>query len=516
MPRVPADFSEKTLFLTILLIALLSLFPLLHLSPLFDEDEGYYAEISREMQLSGDYITPRFNGDPEFDKPILTYWIQSIAITLFGPSEFAVRFPSALATWLWILLTFSFVRRHLCTRQAFFTALFLTSAIQVTITGKAAITDPLFNLFLALCMFSMFDFYKTGRVFRLYLTFLFAGLGVLTKGFIAMLIPVVVGAIFFTIRSRGKTCFKSMFNPLGITIFLAVSLPWFAAIYMEHGTEFIKDFLMKHHVHRFQTAMEGHAGRFFYYIPVIVIGTLPHSGLLFLLFRRLKRLLAEPILLFCLIWFLFVLLFFSMAGTKLPHYIIHGYPALLILYADAFEHIEKKWIYLIPGAVFLWVSAWIPLMVPTIVNYVTDPFAVLVIQSAPQYFSWGYYLISAGCGMGMIAFFFIRSINKHLLAVWVSIIFLVFVNLVVMPRVGALLQSPVKQAALITRESGQDVVMWGQYFPSFIFYRQDDVQIRKPRAGDTVITKKNRLERLTRYEILYEKNGVVLARVVEP
>jgi len=541
MQRLPVGLSEKTLFFTLFLIAFLSLIPFLHLSPLFDEDEGYFAEISREMIESGDYITPRLNGNPEFDKPVLIYWMQAASMKLFGINEFSVRLPSAIATLIWTLVTFYFFKRHLNIQRAFLAGIFLISSIQITITGKAAIADALLNLFLTLSMFSAFDFYKERKPYQLRLAFLYSGLGFLTKGPIAILVPLAASAIFCLSQGQMKTWIKSVLNPVGISIFIVVSMPWYILEYMDQGEKFIQDFFFKHHIQRFQTALEGHSGSFLYYIPVILIGTLPHSGLVFLLFKHVKRYTAEPLYRFCLIWFLFVFIFFSLSGTKLPHYIIYGYPPLFILYADAFEQAESTWIYLVPGGLFLAVMAVVPLFIPIIINYVTDPFAVLVMKSSEGYFGLGYYLASAFL-LVLILFiphykalswinrnqkylsqrrkerkeFTTKGPNKIFLATFISVIYLIFINLIIMPRVGEILQKPVKTAALIAKENNYDVVMWGRYFPSFIFYREKFVKIRKPKPGEILITKKNSLEELKGYEIIYEKNGVALARVEEP
>ena len=131
------DYRIAILFV----IAFLSFFPLLGAAPLFDEDEGFYAEASREMLENGNYLTAHINGAPQYDKPILIYWLQVISFRIFGQNEFAARFPSALATFLWILAIFSFARRHLGVQNGFLAAWFFLSAIQGTITGKAAIVD---------------------------------------------------------------------------------------------------------------------------------------------------------------------------------------------------------------------------------------------------------------------------------------------------------------------------------------------------------------------------------------
>ena len=115
-----------------------------------------------------------------------------------------------------------------------------------------------------------------------------------------------------------------------------------------------------------------------------------------------------------------------------------------------------------------------------------------------------------------MAVFYFRRPERTKLALVVSVVFLIMINVVLMPRVGALIQGPVKGAALIARERNYNVVMWGYYLPSFIFYSGKFVAQRDPAAGDILITKRTHLEELKKYEVIFEKNGIVLAKVIEP
>jgi 4-amino-4-deoxy-L-arabinose transferase-like glycosyltransferase len=132
---------ERALPLFVVLIALFSFGFGLNWAPLFDKDEGAFAEATREMVSSGNYLMTYLNGAPRYDKPILIYWLQAISVHAFGLHEFAVRLPSALAALVWAGLLWAFVRRRDGARTAWIAVLILTTALQITVVAKAAIAD---------------------------------------------------------------------------------------------------------------------------------------------------------------------------------------------------------------------------------------------------------------------------------------------------------------------------------------------------------------------------------------
>jgi len=516
MKFIKRTLSERHYTVILMTVAFLSLIPTIAGTPLFDEDEGYFAEVSREMLESGNFVTAYLNGKPEYDKPVLIYWLQAASFRVFGLNEFAARLPSALATFFWVMALYGFVRRYFNLRTAFLSGLFLLSAVQITITGKAAISDALLNLFLALTMFRFYDYFQRRNSRYLYEVFLYAGLGFLTKGPVAVVVPAAVGFFFCLFQRRLSLWLRAVFNPVGILIFLAVALPWYVLEYLDQGDAFIQDFFFKHNLERFQSPMEGHGGSLLYFIPVVLIGTLPHSGLWIPMVSRLRTWWRQPVLMFGMLWFGFVFLLFSLAGTKLPHYIIYGYTPLFILYALTFQEIEKFRAYFVPAFLFLLFLSVLPALIPVVAPFVTDRFAVLVMAAAPEYFGPSYYFFSGGLLLLLVAVFYYRRPERTKLALIVSVVFLIMINVVLMPRVGALMQGPVKEAALIARQRNYNVVMWGYYLPSFIFYSRKFVSQRNPAAGDILITKRTHLEELKQYEVIFEKNGIVLAKVIEP
>ncbi len=494
-------------------ITFFSLFPLLGAAPLFDEDEGFYAEASREMLENGNYLTAHINGAPQYDKPILIYWLQVASFRILGQNEFAARFPSALATFLWMLAIFSFTRRHLGVQSGFLSALFFISAIQVTITGKAALVDSALNLFLTQCLFHLYD-YTQNKNHRIYTAAVYAGLGFLAKGPVAVVIPFGVSLVYCLLQRQFRLWLKMVFNLPSMLIFIVIALPWYVLEYLDQGNIFIQEFFLKHNLERFSRSFEGHSGSLLYYLPVIIIGTLPHCGLLFGLIRQARSLFKQDVYRFCFIWVGFVLVLFSFGSTKLPHYILSAFPPLFILYGGVYERLTNRQSYLVPAAVFLGIFLMLPLAIPLVMPYVRDNFAACMMGAGHPLFGAGYYLFCGLLAVSVMLLFLARHPGLLRPAIVVSCAYLLLVNLVLMPRIGELMQSPVREAALIASRIPEQTVMWGHTLPSFMFYSHKLVQMRRPVSGDLLITKKTRLPEVGPYEILYEKNCIVLARIL--
>ena len=116
--------------------------------PLFDLDEGAFAEATREMLVSGNFAATYLDGEPRYDKPILSYWLQSLSVSAFGMHEFAFRLPSALAASLWLIASYRFVKQEWDEQSALFTVLIMANVAIVGVIGRAATADAWLNLFI--------------------------------------------------------------------------------------------------------------------------------------------------------------------------------------------------------------------------------------------------------------------------------------------------------------------------------------------------------------------------------
>lgn len=481
--------------------------------PLFDNDEGAYATVTREMIESGDLLTPRLGGQPFFHKPPMIFWTQAICVRLLGLNEFALRLPSAIASLLWAALLYLFIRRFLNARTAWFAVFFLVTALQVNLIAKAALADAWLNLFISAALFAFFAHAQSRQ--RLFLLAAYAGMGLgfMTKGPIAVVIPMTVVLAWYASRRQWRGCLAVCLQPLGWLIFLLITVPWYVALYQKYGPAFFQEIFLVHNVGRFVKPMEGHSGPLFYYIPVILAGLVPFTSLLFYAARQVRQLWQADLTRFLLIWFAFVFVFFSLAGTKLHHYIVYGYVPLLIFMAAQVDRCRNGWLLALPLLLFTLLLQAVPLIAALVLPDLHDAFAKIVITSALGQFGRAYHLMVGGLLCAAVATAAIRMIPVPLKTVILGLLLIAFTNLYLMPKVAGILQAPVKSAALLAKARGYDVVMWKMNYPSFYVYYEKTPQKRKPQVHDVVITKAHHLEQLKAYTLLFEKHGIVLARV---
>lgn len=482
--------------------------------PLFDLDEGAFSEATREMLASGDYLTTYLGGELRFDKPILIYWLQALCVSVFGLNEWALRLPSALASTGWTLMIYLFTRRYYGTKAAFLSAIIMIGSLQIALIAKAAIADALLNCLLAGSMLTMYRFFDSRNSRYLYATFAFIGLGVLTKGPVAILIPLAVSGIFALTQKEWRLWLQALSNPIGWLIFLSIATPWYILEYMEQGQRFIDGFFLKHNVSRFGGSMEGHGGSLLYYIPVVLLGMLPFTALLFRKWQTYQALWVNPLDRFLLIWFLFVFLFFSLSGTKLPHYVIYGYTPLFILMGRLAVNDAHAFRFLWPSLALLLVLFLLPWMLPSMTPLIKDSFTQAVLADASSQIPVSYSL-ALFLAIGFMAWGWRSAQSLSWRFFILGLAFTTAINFAVMPLVANFKQTPIKEAALLAKDKGWNVKMIGINTPSFmVYYEGITPKTKSLQAGDVFLTKSTRLEQLPEHEILYEKNGIVLGRTL--
>jgi 4-amino-4-deoxy-L-arabinose transferase-like glycosyltransferase len=486
----------------------LSFFHGIGTTPLFDEDEGAFSEATREMIASGNYAVTTLNGAPRYDKPILIYWLQALSIKIFGLNEFAVRFPSSVASTLWALLIFLFTKRLYNFQRAFLSTFFMATTLQITIISKAAIADALLNFFLAASMFCIYLFYHFDRKRYLYGVFVFSALGVITKGPVSVLIPVAVSFIFFLANKELSRWTRAVFNPIAITLFLVIAVPWYVLAYFEQGNDFLRGFFLHHNLNRFKTPLEGHAGSILYYIPVLIFGMIPYTTLVLGAAARFKDTIQDKLSMYCVIWFSFVFVFFSLSGTKLPHYIIYGYTPLFLIMPKILEQINYRISLVIPSFLIIAALLVVPLAIKSAQGLVKDDFARIVIEHVKDNLNVHYILIMTGILLLLVFIYSSRRFSKASSIMVCGFVIMCLVNLYIMPLAGKILQEPVKEAASIAKANNYDVVMWKINVFSFLFYTGKHASRSIPKPGDIVLTKVNKLPLLKKSTLIFEKNGI--------
>jgi uncharacterized membrane protein len=328
-------WKKETLFVITLIVTCLMLFFFgLGAVPIRDIDEAMHAATSKDMVLSGDWVTPRYNGENFYDKTPLYNWLAAISFLLFGFSEFAARLPAALLGSGCVMLTYWLARSMFGPVVAFLSALVLATSAEYIVLSRVVVHDISLAFFVTLALTLFFVGYKNDKQRKPAFLFGYAALGfaVLAKGPVGVVLPMMIIGLFL-IYKRQLRFLKEMQIGWGLFIFLAVAAPWYILMSVRNP-DYSEYFFLKQNIGSFVSQQSRHPKPFYYYIPVLMGGFFPWSLFLPLaLFRaiRAKAALHGDGVIFALIWFGVVFIFFSMATSKLGTYILPLFPAAALL-----------------------------------------------------------------------------------------------------------------------------------------------------------------------------------------
>ena len=314
---------------------LLGLFLLGYLLPmgthgLWIPDETRYAQISQDMLLSGNWISPHFMSLRYFEKPVAGYWMIALGQALFGDNLFGVRIASAISTGLSVMLCYLIARRLWNEpRKSFACALLYMSFTVVAGQAGYANLDPQFtfwvNLSLVALWFALDSATRARRLIAWATLGLACGMGFLTKGFLAWLLPVLIALPWMLWQKRWRELL--IYGPLAIAVAIAVSLPWALAVHAQEP-DYWRFFFWHEHIRRFASEDAQHDAPWWFYLPLLVAFSLPWVVLLPSALRQAWQTRRQANIAFLLLWLLMPLLFFSLSNGKLPTYIM---PCLLPL-----------------------------------------------------------------------------------------------------------------------------------------------------------------------------------------
>jgi 4-amino-4-deoxy-L-arabinose transferase-like glycosyltransferase len=310
---------------------------------LFEPDEGRYAQIPREMLTAGEWIVPTLQGEPYLDKPPLFYWLVMLSYAVFGYHDWAARLIPALAMHASVLISYVLGRRLVGERSAFWGALLLTVSPIFFGVGRLLVLDGLLTAWLATALLAAFlaqskpERQRTALRWRSgsdrwwIIAAIACGLGVLTKGPVALLLVLAPLSVqrWLTRAPISWRAWLAFF-----AIIAGINLPWYAAVCWQRP-EFAAHFLWQHNVERFVEPFD-HIRPVWFYVPIVLFGLLPALLLAWPLWRFLTSTQADEInarcpamgyLLLASVWCIF---FFSLAGSKLPTYILPAFPPLCL------------------------------------------------------------------------------------------------------------------------------------------------------------------------------------------
>ena len=311
-----------------------------HLIP---SDEGRYAEIAREMLVTGDWITPRYNGYKYFEKPPLQAWATAAAFQAFGIGNWQARLWTALTGFLTILLVGFTGARIFNPRAGWLAAVVLASSPMWIISGHLNSLDMGLSSFLvgALCslLLAQTSHNKINCRNWMWACWTFMALATLSKGVIGAAIPAMV-FIAYSITAWDWKIWTRLRLFSGSILFLVITAPWFVLV-AQRNPEFLEFFFIHEHLQRFTQDAHSRTGPIYYFVPLLLIGMLPWfmqvPGAIAQAWSERRREFSAGWLLVC--WFAVIFAFFSVSRSKLPGYIIPVFPALALIIGNRLDRL---------------------------------------------------------------------------------------------------------------------------------------------------------------------------------
>jgi 4-amino-4-deoxy-L-arabinose transferase-like glycosyltransferase len=346
---------------------------------LWDVDEGANSSTSEDMLDSGDWIIPNCNGELRPDKPALLYWLQLAAYIGFGVNEFSARLPSALAALITVLLTYELGRRLFDTTTALLSGLVLAAAALFCAAAHFANPDAVLDACTVLTFLCFWLAFR-GNTRWLIAAGAASGLGMLAKGPVAIVVP-TAAAVLFLLWSRRLSFIwdrRVLWASLACGV---VFVPWYAWVANDTKAQFLIGFFWTHNVQRYLSPMEGHGGgprgaaiamryavQALYYPSVLLAGLAPWSAFLGLAGwwgsgrrARADEGAAEHAYRFLWSWVAVYFVFFALAGTKLPNYVLPLYAPTALLIARALDRWRRgtvePWPWLLHGGLLCFALA---------------------------------------------------------------------------------------------------------------------------------------------------------------
>lgn len=371
-------------------------------------DEGRYAEMAREMVTTNDWITPRLNGIKYFEKPPLQDWMNALTFKVFGFGEWQARLWTGLSGLFGIALVAHAGRKLFGARVGLTAAVVLASSFFWAALAHVNTLDMGLAGMMTLSLCGLLLAQRNDaslRERRNWMLACWAGmaLAVLSKGLIGVVLPGAV-LVLYTVVARDWAIWKRLHVGLGLLVFFAITTPWFVLVSLANP-EFPHFFFIHEHLQRFTSKIHHRAGPWYYFMPILLLGVFPWLGVLAQSLWNARRDDAgrfKPKMLL-LVWSVFIFVFFSASGSKLPSYILPIFPALALLIACHLDQVSGKTVAFSASLLALF-SAIGLFFVPRIATLRTDPYEL------PLYQSYTYWVAAAA----------VLALVGSLIAVWLS------------------------------------------------------------------------------------------------
>ena len=328
--------------------------------PLLGPDEPRYAQVAREMFLTGDLITPTLGHHTWFEKPALLYWMIAGSFKVFGVNEWAARFGPALCGLLTIAAVW-FVGREIDREEprgfAFWSVVVSGSCLGLIVFSRATGFDVVITMTTtwALAFFLLHELQNKRSFLAGF--YAFVGLSLLAKGLVGIVIPFGVVGLFYVLRRAWPS--RSVLASViwGLPLAIAVSAIWYGPVIARHGWTFIDEFFVQHHFARYVSNKYHHPQPIYFYPVIILMLALPWTPYLIAALAKVRSWKwrgddsLSIVRVFSVAWLLLPLLFFSFSGSKLPGYVLPVIPAIALLVSDRLTRIfNPRWPLIIAGA----------------------------------------------------------------------------------------------------------------------------------------------------------------------
>ncbi|MBS0384254.1 MAG: glycosyltransferase family 39 protein, partial [Proteobacteria bacterium] len=482
--------------------------------PVMDRDEARFAQASRQMVESGDYVRIRIQDEERSKKPVGIHWLQAASVQVFEPlthrlnAIWMYRVPSALGVLMAALATLWAGTRLIGARAAFWGAALFASGLLLGFEGMTAKTDAALCGFTALALAAAAHLYMGAKRPRLLALVFWAALGaaILIKGPIA---PLIVALTLFPLAlwERRWRWMKALAWWAGPVLMLLIVLPWMLAIYQATNGRFFAEAIGHDLGTKVSGGSEGHAGPPGYHLLLLSVLIFPATFALPFAVRLIWRTLRAPRaeetlrgLRFLIAWALPSFIMFELTPTKLPHYPLPLYPALALLCgAGLAAALEGKWR----------VSKWIGVALSALVGAA----AVVLITQAASFVDSGARGLVTGAAMAvgiafvvMLAHFaFSSKISSRVAAGAFCALLLSFsVRQILLPLAHGV-QPTAQATAALNRAGLESRPLWvvGYRETSIVFSTRTDAHLaaaedagQHANPGDAVIVEQRQLQAL--------------------
>ncbi len=370
--RSAAGFDRMLAFATkshgravasLVLVCLLALLPGFFSIPPIDRDEARFAQASKQMVETGDYIDIRFQEQSRYKKPVGIYWLQAAVVNAAEAAGvpqartqiWLYRIPSLLGAIGAVLLTYWAALAFVSRRAAVLAGLMLASCVLLGVEARLATTDAMLLLTAVAAMGALGRAYLAERgayagdghpLLTPAVFWTALAVGMLIKGPLVLLFAALAAGML-AVLDRSARFFWRLRPAAGLGLMLVIVLPWFIAIIARSGMAFFDDSLGGDFLAKVGAAQETHWGPPGYYFALFWLCFFPAAMLVPLAGGAVWRARLEPRTKFLLAWVIPAWIVFEMAMTKLPHYVLPLYPAIAILVAGVIERgalAQARWL----------------------------------------------------------------------------------------------------------------------------------------------------------------------------